>query len=392
MMMKTSISILVVSYVTNIMLWKVSNGYVMITATSRKRFKIDKPLTSSYVPSNRSRSFVIYSKAKDVEKDEEIDRLRSMAAKLRAEAASLEAERAQTLSEAANKAFLEFDLNKDGSVNLEELKIGLEKKLKIDLSDARVAEVMKTFDDSGDGELQPNEFVTIDKFRNKISEFARKEKLLVSEAKKIAIKEAENAKMAEAVMEQLNNKPPTNSDKLLSVLPYLFPLMDGLQYGRFLFRDESNPIVALIAITFGIYRSIPFSGFLAFFALSILSGNFKINQLIRYNMQQSIYIDIALFFPSLLAAIGSLALNSLGAPIPKEVGEFGFDAVFLTLIITLAYCTVSSLLGVTPDKLPVISKAVNDRLPSIESFNEFNRVNTSKDKEKNDDGNDEEKS
>ena len=56
-----------------------------------------------------------------------------MAAKLRAEAASLEADKAKQLAEAAEKAFSRFDVNSDGEVSLSELKLGLEKELKVRL-------------------------------------------------------------------------------------------------------------------------------------------------------------------------------------------------------------------------------------------------------------------
>jgi hypothetical protein len=88
----------------------------------------------------------------------EIEKLRSMAAKLRAEAASLEAEKA------ARKNFKKFDTNQDGEITLEELKAGLEKTFKMDVSEARVQELMETFDISRDGALQLDEYVAVDQF------------------------------------------------------------------------------------------------------------------------------------------------------------------------------------------------------------------------------------
>jgi hypothetical protein len=63
--------------------------------------------------------------------DEEILRLRSLASKLRAEASALEAEKAQQMADAAQRAFEKFDLNNDGEVSVDELKLGLEKELKV---------------------------------------------------------------------------------------------------------------------------------------------------------------------------------------------------------------------------------------------------------------------
>jgi len=81
-------------------------------------------------------------------------------------------------------------------------------------------------------------------------------------------KEEEMARLAEAKLEILNEKDPTTRDKIVSVLPYLFPLMDSLQFARFFIVDNiDNPFVTILGLLFAAYRSIPFSGFIAFFAL-----------------------------------------------------------------------------------------------------------------------------
>ena len=161
-----------------------------------------------------------------MEADDEIERLKSMAQKLRAEAAALEADRAQELAAAAESVFRKFDTNQDGEISLEELKNGLEKSLKIELPNKRVEQVMKDFDISGDGKLQLDEMVTLEKFRNKLESLAREEKMQALEAKQAAMAEAEAAKLAEARLNLLNDKEPTTRDKIFSVLPYLFPLLD----------------------------------------------------------------------------------------------------------------------------------------------------------------------
>lgn len=94
-----------------------------------------------------------------METDDEIDRLKSMAQKLRAEAAALEAERQEELAAATEVVFRKFDTNQDGEISMEELKKGLEKSLKIELTDSRVEQIMKNFDVSGDGKLQLDEMV-----------------------------------------------------------------------------------------------------------------------------------------------------------------------------------------------------------------------------------------
>lgn len=317
-----------------------------------------------------------------------------MAAKLRADASALEAEKQQKLADVAEKAFRAFDQDSDGAISVQELKAGLEKTLKVELSDKRVEELMKEFDNSGDGALQLDEFVGVDQFRNRLEALSREEKRLASEAKKMAQDEAQLAAVAQAKMEILNDGKPTNSDKLFSVLPYLFPLMDGLQYGRFLLSAdgaESNPFVVILAVLYALYRTIPLSGFIAFFVLNFLGGNPSINRLVRYNMQQAIFLDIALFFPGLLSALVGFIAGGSNVALPAAITQFSTDAIFVTLLLTLGYCTVSSLLGITPDKIPIVSPAVDDRMPTVDMFDidsEGNVFAKRREEEENDDKND----
>lgn len=299
--------------------------------------------------------------------DEEIERLKSMAAKLRSEAANLEASQKQQIADAAERAFRKFDTNQDGEISLAELKAGLEKNLKMELSETRVKMLMDDFDKTGDGTLKLEEFVTVEQFRNKLDALARDEKAQALQAKRAAQQEEEASKFLQARLDMINDRAPTTQDKLISVLPYLFPLLDGLQFARFLvLENPDNPISGIIALSYALYRSIPFGGFIAFFALSFLSGNPTINRLIRYNMQQAIFLDIALFFPGLIAAVFSIVGG--GKFLPQGVTEIGSDVMFVTLLATLGYCTVSSLLGGTPDKIPIISEAVNARIPTVDMF------------------------
>lgn len=232
---------------------------------------------------------------------------------------------------------------------------------------------MDVFDKSGDGALQLDEFVTVDRFRNQLESLAREEKRLAVEAEIEAKIQKEKAIIAEAKLNFFNEKEPTMTDKVVSVLPYLFPLMDGLQYGRFLLGSEeagSNPFLVAVAVLYTLYRSIPFSGFVAFFALNTLSSNTQINRLVRFNMQQAIFIDIALFFPSLLIGLGGLVLGNVGTGVTEMAGEIFSDVMFGSLILLLTYCAGSSLLGKEPNNIPILSEAVLDRMPTIDMFDD----------------------
>jgi hypothetical protein len=254
---------------------------------------------------------------------------------------------------------------------------------------------MKIFDTSGDGALQLSEMPPVEKFRNTLESLRREEKRLAEEAKKQQLQDKQAELLAAARLDFLNEKPATMTDRVVSILPYLFPLMDGLQYGRFLLSasDDSNPFVLALAVLYSLYRSIPFSGFAAFFALNLLSGNPSLNRLVRYNMQQAIFIDIALFFPSLILGIGGLVVGGAGgAGLPPAVSEIFSDVMFGSLLLMLAYCAGSSLLGREPDGIPLISDAVKDRMPTIDMFDDEGRFvprefrKKDKDDSENDDG------
>ena len=90
-------------------------------------------------------------------------------------------------------------------------------------------------------------------------------------------------------------------------------------------------------------------------------------------MQQAIFLDIALFFPGLLAAAYGLITASAEIRMPAIFTELGSDLIFGLLLLTVAYCTVSSLLGKTPNKVPLISQAVEDRMPTIDMFDDSGR-------------------
>lgn len=342
--------------------------------------------TTKNVASPRRRSIVLNMNKGD-ETESEIERLRQMAAKLRAEAASLEAEQSQAMADAAERAFKKFDTNQDGEVSLKELKEGLEKSFNMELPAKRVEALMKDFDKSNDGKLQPEEFVTLDRFRSRLDALAREEKEAAKRAADEAKKEKDAVALIQAQLDMLNDKAPTNSDKILSVLPYLFPLLDGLQFARFfVMGNPENPLAVGLGLLYAVYRLIPFGGLIAFFTLSFLSGNPSINRLIRFNMQQAIYLDIALIFPGL---IGALVEIVAGSKAPPALFELGSDVMFGLVLLTVGYTMTSSLLGITPNKLPFISSAVEARLPTVDMFDSQGRFDPSRvDKKSKDDTSD----
>lgn len=328
----------------------------------------------------RPTSSRLWNQAED--RENEIERLQRMAAQLRAEATKLESEQRASMAVAVERAFDKFDTNNDGQISLEELKQGLEKAFKTELPQKRVEQLMKAFDASGDGALQLDEFVTVDQFRNKLDALVREEKEVARSEEKKAMEERQALETMQAGLELINDAEPKPQEKVLSVLPYLFPLLDGLQFaGPIITENADNPIAQAAALVYALYRSIPFGGFIAFFALNFLSGNPTINRLIRYNMQQAIFLDIALFIPALLGALFGLLGSAVGVGIPGPLLTLGSDGLFAVMILSVTYASVSSLLGYTPDKIPFISEAVNNRMPNFDIMNTQGKVLTREERE-----------
>ena len=265
-------------------------------------------------------------------------------------------------------------MNKDGAISTKELQTGLEKLFKMELPEQRADQLVKEFDSNGDGSLQLAEFVGVDKFRSTLDAFGRQERDLARQQAKEAREQMEATERVEAQMELVNDNPPTTSDKIVSVLPYLFPLLDGLQFSRFLVEGhQDNPLAIATVAAYALYRSIPFGGLLGFFGLTFLSENPKLNKLVRFNSQQAVVLDVALFFPALLATIaGGLAqVAGVTDHIPAAVTEGSSTALFLTLLVTIAYSSVSSLVqGETPNQIPFVSKYVEERMITPEMFDE----------------------
>jgi hypothetical protein len=322
----------------------------------------------------------------DSNDDNEVERLRAMAKKLREEATTLAAEQTRKVSESTQKAFSKFDINQDGKISVDELKAGLEKAFKYEIPESRIRKLVDKFDRNGDGTLQLDEFVSVDQMRNQLDSLIRDEKGVEQEESKRIQQIEESEKLSEMRMAIVNDGEPTTTDKVVSVLPYLLPLLDSLQFVNFFATKHPDNVFGQIAvIAYYLYRSIPFGGFIGFFGLSFLSNNPTFNRLVRFNMQQAIYLDIALFIPGSLALLYGAAQSNLDLNLPAEAIAYGSDAVVLAMVATIAYASASSLLGKTPDMLPIVSKAAEDKMISPEMFDDegkFIGKPRSEDKEK----------
>ncbi len=302
--------------------------------------------------------------------------LKAEAAKFRAEAAELESVQAVDRAKAVEDVFRKFDINQDGEISVDELREGLNSIFGPDaaLTDDRAEKLLRAFDDSGDGALQLEEFKSINEFRMKLDQLILEEKDAALESQRNATEARQAANLAQEKVkmleELLNDSPPTTSDKVVSLIPYIFPLVDVIPYGQYLLNKElDSPLVAFVTTVYAIYQAVPFSGLFAFFVLSFLSGNMSLNRIVRFNMQQAIYLDIALFVPGLLGGLATYCIPTfLGIPLTQETIVNSSTLTFLLTSAIIIYCCGSSLAGITPDKVPFISERVEKRVPTADMF------------------------
>ena len=139
----------------------------------------------------------------------------------------------------------------------------------------------------------------------------------------------------------MNSLPPTQSDKIISLIPYLLPLCDALPYARAFIvsngLENNNPIFEFASFVFLIYQAIPFSGLVAFFLFNSIASNLKLNRLVRFNIQQAIFLDIALIFPGLFGSIVAAIATQSNTPLPQNLVDLGSTATFLSISAAIIY-------------------------------------------------------
>lgn len=290
--------------------------------------------------------------------------LKAQAARLRAEVAELEAANKQDELLKLAEVFQTFDLNGDGEISVDELKEGLQRMLRDPNITKEMAEkLMQEFDASGDGVLQLEEFQAVKVFQNKLLSFQRKGREEAAELmnkareeKKIAEQEEAKAKLVESLV---NERPATTSDRLVSMLPYIFPTLDALQYcGPLLPPDAPQTKFFITALS--LYNQIPFGGLIAFFALSALANDLKLNRLVRYNMQQAILLDIGLILPGFFGGF----VNVLAPDLDPSIVAAGSNLILIPFTVVILYSVLSSALGIEPNKVPFLSARVLARIPT----------------------------
>ncbi|KAL2330160.1 hypothetical protein Fmac_017741 [Flemingia macrophylla] len=150
---------------------------------------------------------------------------------------------------------------------------------------------------------------------------------------------------------------PAATERLISIAAYSLPLVNSLQHGRYLLAQFPKlglilePILPFLAI----YRSIPYSSFVAFFALYLgVVRNPSFPRYVRFNAMQAVTLDVLLVIPILFHRIFSTA--SVG-----PIVVFSSNALFLFSLLCFLYAVFSCVLGRTP-YFPFLADAANRQI------------------------------
>ncbi|XP_027350874.1 protein TIC 20-II, chloroplastic [Abrus precatorius] len=158
-----------------------------------------------------------------------------------------------------------------------------------------------------------------------------------------------------------NNSTSTPAtERLISIAAYTLPFFNSLQYGRFLLSQYPklallfDPIIPFLAF----YRSIPYSSFVAFFALYLgIVRNPNFPQYVRFNAMQAVTLDVLLVVPLLLQRIFSPGRAGMGF----RIMLWSHNALFVFSIICFLYALSSCVLGRTP-YLPFVADAASRQI------------------------------
>ena len=115
------------------------------------------------------------------------------------------------------------------------------------------------------------------------------------------------------------------SDKIKACVPYVLPLMDGDQFGHYIYErfpllGEVNDL--LLGPLVHLQHKIPFLGVGLFIALTLGTRfNTDMNRNVRFSAQQAALIDVALIFPEIIAG-GFQGENELPRYIAEPCSNF----------------------------------------------------------------------
>lgn len=157
-----------------------------------------------------------------------------------------------------------------------------------------------------------------------------------------------------------NSSKPDIADRVVSSIPYLIPLFDGLRYGKFFFLEYPSFAKVLLPLEplMRIYFSIPFIGLIAFFAVYLgIINNRNFSRYVRFNAMQAVLLDILLVLPGVLEMVFRRPSDGF----LLQVYITAYNSIWLFTFACFAYGVGSCLVGQTA-RLPVVGDAADQQV------------------------------
>ncbi|CAM9503496.1 unnamed protein product, partial [Discosporangium mesarthrocarpum] len=134
--------------------------------------------------------------------------------------------------------------------------------------------------------------------------------------------------------------------RMLGTLPYLLPMLDGLDTGRYVFQaipPLKSAFFTALAPGVALWDHLPYLPVVVFIGLSIVSRQQSISRFIRFNIQQAILVDIALILAGLLIALVKFVTPMGSIPVT--------NFFFYCLMGAIVYATIENLRGRVPNQV-----------------------------------------
>ena len=150
-------------------------------------------------------------------------------------------------------------------------------------------------------------------------------------------------------------------DRVVALLPYLVPLLDGLRYSRFFFQQFPQTIFLLQPLQplASMYYRIPFAGVISFFAIYMgLAENRQMSRFVRFNAMQAIIVDVCLVLPGMIEYVLSPGRMSGAA---MEMYKLCYNCVWVVVLAAFCLAAVGCLSG-QMFKLPFVGDAADMRI------------------------------
>jgi Chloroplast import apparatus Tic20-like len=150
------------------------------------------------------------------------------------------------------------------------------------------------------------------------------------------------------------NDELVGADRIKACVPYLLPLIDGDQFGKYIYYTRFPLLGEINDFVMGplvnLQHKIPFFGVGIFILLTLGTRfNTDMNRNVRFNAQQAALLDVALIIPELIAQ------GFVDDPLPRYIAEPCANFVWYSYMSIVLYCLYSNLTGKKPDQIPFLS-------------------------------------